>query len=54
MTGFAAPARGQHHRLLKTPKTKVTEGRTKSKQEFGLGAVSSHSNTASTTIPIET
>jgi hypothetical protein len=25
MTGFAAPARGHHQHLLKTPKTKVTE-----------------------------
>jgi hypothetical protein len=25
MTGFAPPARGHHHHLLKTPKTKVTE-----------------------------
>jgi hypothetical protein len=25
MTGFAPPARGHHHHLLKTPKTKVPE-----------------------------
>jgi hypothetical protein len=34
MTGFAAPARGRHQRLLKTPQTKIAERRTKSKQLF--------------------